>query len=58
MTLEVEMEKGLQTSMWTRLKECADLLLSKEKGSLFCLAKGQIVQFLVQQFWRKGKTWL
>ena len=44
----VEIENGPQTSILTRSKGLADLLLSKGNGSLFCLAKGQILQSLVQ----------
>ena len=54
----VETENGPQTSIWTRSKGLADLLLSKGNCRIFCLAKGHILQSLVQQFWRKGKTWL
>ena len=56
--LVIGTENGPQTSIWTRSKGLAALLLSKGNGSLFYLAKGQILQSLVQQFWRKGRTWL
>ena len=54
----VETKNDPQTSIWTRSKRLTSLLLSKGNGSLFCLAKGQMLQSLVQQCWRKERTWL
>ena len=41
--------------MWRRSK--AELLMWLLKGKRFCLAKGQILQVLLQEFCKKGKTW-
>ena len=53
----VGIENGPQTSMWTRSNEWTALLLSKGKGGLFFFAKWHTIQYLVQQFCKRGKRW-
>lgn len=54
---EVGTENGPYTSMWIESNEHSDILLSKGKGNLFCLGKGQTTQSLLQQFCKEGKIW-
>lgn len=54
----VEVEKGPHTSMCTKSKEQWDMLLLEGKGNLFCLAKGKLVQWLLQELCETGKNWL
>jgi len=37
-------EKGPQISMWINWKACTNVCIDKEKGSRFCLVKGQMSQ--------------
>ena len=44
--------------MWIKWKELSYILLSNGNGNLFCFAKGQTIQCLVQQFYKKGTSLL
>ena len=54
---EVGTEKGPHSSIWIKSNENSDILLSKGNSNLFCFAKEQTIQSLLQQFSKEGKTW-
>lgn len=54
---KVGIEKGPHTSIWIKSNEKSNILLSKGNGNLFCFAKEQTTQSLLQQFNKKGPTW-